>query len=114
MAAIFVTPLTGRLRATPDSRRNSSITPWSPHRDSLPRPELAVLDLADLFVLWNSDAQLTPSLYERLLRHFGDAGIVELGILGAFFMGFQRMLFAFDLVPREQSCPVAAYSEMAR
>jgi alkylhydroperoxidase family enzyme len=76
--------------------------------------ELAILDLAELFVLWNTDAQLTPDLYERLLGHFGDAGIVELGILGAFFMGFQRMLFAFDLVPREQSCPIAAFSEMAR
>ena len=61
--------------------------------------EVAVLDLAELFVLWNSEAQLTPSLYERLLTHFGDAGNVELGILGTFFRGFQRMLFAFDLVP---------------
>jgi alkylhydroperoxidase family enzyme len=73
--------------------------------------EKAVLDLADLFVLWNVDSHLTPELYARLKQHFGDAGIVELGILGAFFMGFQRMLFAYDLVPREESCPVLAQGE---
>ena len=28
-------------------------------------------------------------------------------------MGFQRMAFAFGLVPCEQSCPIATYSEMA-
>jgi alkylhydroperoxidase family enzyme len=68
--------------------------------------ELAILELADCFVLWNQDAHLTPELYDRLRAHIGDAGIVELGVMGAFFMGWQRLLFAYDLVPREQDCPL--------
>jgi alkylhydroperoxidase family enzyme len=68
--------------------------------------ELAIIELADLFVLQHTDAQLTPDLYERLRRHFSDAQILELGVMGAFFMGWQRLFFAYDLVPREATCPL--------
>jgi alkylhydroperoxidase family enzyme len=68
--------------------------------------ELAVLELAEQFALQNLDAQLTPELYARLREHFSDAAIIEFGVLGAFFMGWQRLLFAYDLVPREQLCAV--------
>jgi alkylhydroperoxidase family enzyme len=69
--------------------------------------ELAIIELADLFVLQNLDASLTPGLYARLREFFGDAEILELGVMGAFFMGWQRLFFAYDLVPREENCPIA-------
>jgi alkylhydroperoxidase family enzyme len=66
--------------------------------------ELAILELAECFVLSAPDPHLTPELHARLQRHIGDAGIVEMGVMGAFFMGWQRLLFAYDLVPRELAC----------
>ncbi|MCU1397131.1 MAG: carboxymuconolactone decarboxylase [Acidimicrobiales bacterium] len=66
--------------------------------------EVAILELAECFVLTNQDPHLTPELHARLKQHIGDEGIVEMGVLGAFFMGWQRLLFAYDLVPREQAC----------
>jgi hypothetical protein len=68
--------------------------------------ELAIIELADQFLLQNLDAYLTPELHARLRMHYSDAQILELGMIGAFFMGWQRLLFAFDLVPREDACPL--------
>ena len=68
--------------------------------------ELAVLDLAELFVLWNVDASLTADLYERLSKHLSDAQVLELGVIGAFFMGWQRLMFVFDITAREATCPI--------
>jgi alkylhydroperoxidase family enzyme len=69
--------------------------------------ELVILELAELFVLQNLDAHMTPELHTRLREHFSDAEVLELGVLGAIFMGWQRLFFAYDLVPREESCPLA-------
>jgi alkylhydroperoxidase family enzyme len=66
--------------------------------------ELAILELAECFVLTNEDPHLSPGLHARLEEHIGNDGIVELGVMGAFFMGWQRLLFAYDLVPREPAC----------
>jgi alkylhydroperoxidase family enzyme len=69
--------------------------------------ELAIIDLADLFVLQHLDAHLTQDLYDRLRAYFSEAQILEFGVMGAFFMGWQRFIFAYDLVPREEACPFA-------
>jgi alkylhydroperoxidase family enzyme len=71
--------------------------------------ELALIDFADLFVQGRQEV-MSRELHARLRKHYSDAAILELGVVGAFFMGWQRMLFAFDLTPHEENgvCSIAA------
>jgi alkylhydroperoxidase family enzyme len=71
--------------------------------------ELALIDFADLFVQ-GEQGVLSRELHARLRQHYSDAAILEIGVVGAFFMGWQRMLFAFDLTPHEENgvCSIAA------
>ena len=45
-------------------------------------------------------------LHRKLSEHFTDAEIFELGITMAVLCGMAKFLFCFDLVTREDSCPV--------
>lgn len=58
-------------------------------RDSLP---------SHLQASWD-DAQA------RLRRHFSDAELVELGVIMAVLCGMAKMIFAYDLVEKEDYCP---------
>jgi alkylhydroperoxidase family enzyme len=71
--------------------------------------ELALIDYADLFAQ-GAQNLLSRELHARLRKHYSDAAILEIGVVGAFFMGWQRMLFAFDLTPHEENgvCSIAA------
>jgi AhpD family alkylhydroperoxidase len=81
----------------------------APSSDYYSDKELALIDFADLFAQGRQDL-LTHELHARLRQHYSDAAILEIGVVGAFFMGWQRMLFAFDLTPHEENgaCSIAA------
>ncbi|MCU1656986.1 MAG: Carboxymuconolactone decarboxylase [Pseudonocardiales bacterium] len=68
--------------------------------------ELAVLELGEQIAMQNLDGALTPELHERLGRHFSDAEILELGVIAAMLTGWTKLMFTFDLVTREDSCPI--------
>jgi alkylhydroperoxidase family enzyme len=68
--------------------------------------ELAVLELGDQISMQNLDGALTPDLHERLARHFTAAEILELGVIAAMLTGWTKLMFTFDLVTREDNCPV--------
>jgi alkylhydroperoxidase family enzyme len=67
--------------------------------------DLAVLDLADQMLIHNPQGRLDQALYARLKRHFSDAQIMELGHLAAVMTGYLKLMFTFDLVPKEDYCP---------
>lgn len=68
-------------------------------------PEKAALALADRLALTAPDGELDDALYHRLREHFGDAQILELGLLLGVLAGMAKFLFAFDLVEKERDCP---------
>jgi len=68
--------------------------------------EKAALALADVMVLTNARGRLSEALYRRLRAHFSDAEIFELGMIMAVLCGMAKFLFAFDLVEKEDYCPL--------
>jgi alkylhydroperoxidase family enzyme len=79
------------------------LTPTSQHFDD---KDLAVIQLADEMMLQNMTGQLTPALYSRLRKFYSDAQIVELGFVAAVLTGMAKYVFVFELVQREETCPV--------
>jgi len=55
--------------------------------------------------LTNARGHITPALYARLRAHFTDGELVELGVILAVLCGMAKMVFAFDLVEKMDSCP---------
>ena len=66
--------------------------------------EKAVLRLADQMLLTNPDGALSQSLYDDLRKHFTDGELLELGLVMAVLSGMAKLLFAFDLVEKEDYC----------
>ena len=66
----------------------------------------AVLALADQMMLQNMEGHLSGKLYERLRCFYDDAQIVEMGFVAAVLTGMAKHVFVFDLVDREESCPI--------
>lgn len=56
--------------------------------------------------LGNMQGYVTEELHEELAAHFTEAEIFELGMTMAVLCGMAKFLFCFDLVTREDSCPV--------
>lgn len=79
------------------------LAPTSKHFDD---KDLAVIELADQMMLQNMHGQLSPELHARLRRHYSDAQIVEMGFVAAVLTGMAKYVFVFDLVNREETCPV--------
>jgi alkylhydroperoxidase family enzyme len=79
------------------------LTPTAQHFDD---KDLAVIQLADEMMLQNMTGQLTPALYARLRKYYSDAQIVEMGFVAAVLTGMAKYVFVFDLVDREELCPV--------
>lgn len=78
-------------------------TPSSDHFDE---KDMAVIDLAEQMMLQNMHGELTRDLYDRLLKHYTDEQIVEMGFVAAVLTGMAKYLFVFDLVTKEEVCPV--------
>jgi AhpD family alkylhydroperoxidase len=82
--------------------------------DAVPHPtpadfdekDLAVIELADQMTLQNMHGELTKDLYDRLRRHYSDAQIVEMGMVAAVLTGMAKFVFVYDLVTKEDVCPV--------
>lgn len=66
----------------------------------------ALLRMAEEMMLQNMDGQLTPALYRDLREHYDDGQIVELGFIAAVLTGVAKWIFTFDMVNREETCPV--------
>lgn len=73
--------------------------------------EQAVLALAELFLIRETDPRLTDELHARLAEHFSDAEILELGFFATIVSGWTKLVFAFDLITRE--CPIDDASRTA-
>jgi AhpD family alkylhydroperoxidase len=67
--------------------------------------EKAALALADVMVLTKPKGSVTPALYARCKAHFTDGELVELGVIMAVLCGMAKMIFAYDLVEKEDYCP---------
>ncbi len=74
----------------------------------------AVLRLCDEMKLTNMSGELTPDLYAALKRYFSDAQIVELGLTMAVLTGVAKWIFVYDMVTREDNCPVVPGGGSAR
>jgi len=66
----------------------------------------AVIALADEMALQNMDGHLSQDLYARLRAHYDDAQIVELGFVAAILTGIAKWIFTYDIVDREEVCPI--------
>lgn len=67
--------------------------------------EKAALALADMMALTNPKGSMSRALYARARQHFNDAELVELGVIMAVLCGMAKMIFAYDLVEKEDYCP---------
>lgn len=68
--------------------------------------ERAAIQLADQMLLTNPTGNLSDETYATLSPHFSDAEILELGLVLGILAGVAKFLFAFDLVEREDNCPI--------
>lgn len=67
--------------------------------------ERAAMRLADVMRLTNPGGVLDDDLYREMRAHFSDAEILELGVVAGILCGVAKLMFAFDMVEKEDSCP---------
>ena len=67
----------------------------------------AVLELAEEMMLQNMSGALSPALHARLRAHYDEGQIVEIGFIAAVLTGVAKWIFTFDMVNREETCPIA-------
>ncbi|QMW23081.1 carboxymuconolactone decarboxylase family protein [Sandaracinobacteroides saxicola] len=77
--------------------------PESPVWDAKDR---AVIALAEEMMLQNMEGHLSPALHARLWAHYSEAQIIELGFIAAVLTGVAKWIFTFDMVNREEICPI--------
>lgn len=68
--------------------------------------DLAVIELAEQMMLQNMHGELTADLHRRLAAHYTDEQIVEMGFVAGVLTGMAKYIFVFDLVTKEDVCPV--------
>jgi AhpD family alkylhydroperoxidase len=68
--------------------------------------DCAVMALAEEMMLQNMEGQLSRDLYQRLRAHYDDGEIVEIGFIAAVLTGVAKWIFTFDMVNREEICPI--------
>jgi AhpD family alkylhydroperoxidase len=66
----------------------------------------AIMALAEEMMLQNMSGHLSPALYKRLCDHFDDGQIIEIGFVAAVLTGVAKWIFTFDMVNREETCPI--------
>lgn len=77
---------------------------WRQDYSSFNEDEQAVMELADVLALNNPHGELTPELHAKLLRHFSEEDILELGLCLSVIVGLVKLSFAFGLVEKEAYC----------
>ena len=65
-----------------------------------------MLKLCEEMELGNMQGYVNEELHGELAAHFSEAEIFELGMTMAVLCGMAKFLFCFDLVTREDTCPV--------
>jgi len=73
--------------------------------------EKALLALGDQLLLTEPTGTLNPAPHRELAKHFNDAEILELGLVGGILAGVAKFMFAYDLVEKEDSCPFHAVDQ---
>lgn len=66
----------------------------------------AIIALGEEMMLQNMEGHFSPALYARMKAHFSDAQIIELGFIAAVLTGVAKWIFTFDMVDREEICPI--------
>ena len=74
--------------------------------DCFDEKDKSILELADQIVIPNMNGNLDKNLYSRLKKFYGDAEIFELGIAAGILTGMAKFLFVYDLVEKEDNCPI--------
>jgi alkylhydroperoxidase family enzyme len=69
--------------------------------------EKAVIAYAHEVAMTNPAGRMSPELFARLRRHFGQADILELGVVMAVISGMAKLSFVLDLVEKEPYCQFA-------
>ena len=57
-------------------------------------------------MLQNMHGKLNQDLYHRLKNYYDDGQIVEMGYVAAILTGIAKWIFTFDMVEREEDCPI--------
>ncbi|QTH20162.1 carboxymuconolactone decarboxylase family protein [Rhizorhabdus wittichii] len=66
----------------------------------------AVIALAEEMMLQNMAGHFSPELYARLGQYYDDGEIIEIGFVAAILTGVAKWIFTFDMVNREEICPI--------
>ena len=66
----------------------------------------AILKLGEEMMLQNMGGHLSPELYAELNQHYTDKQIIEIGFVAAVLTGVAKWIFTFDMVNREETCPI--------
>ncbi len=85
----------------------------SPTREHYSEQDLAVIELAEQMQLQNVHGEVTRELHQRLRRWYTDQQLVEMGFICAVLTGMAKFIFTYDLVPREEICPVTPAGQVA-
>lgn len=67
----------------------------------------AILALAEEMMLQNMSGHLSPALHERLRAFYDEGQIVEIGFIAAVLTGVAKWIFTYDMVNREETCPIS-------
>lgn len=79
---------------------------FDPEADVWDDKDRAVLALAEEMMLQNMQGYLSPALYKALRAHYDDGQIIEIGFIAAVLTGVAKWIFTYDMVNREETCPI--------
>ena len=74
--------------------------------DCFDEKDKSILALADQIVITNMNGNLDKNLYSKLKKFYSDAEIFELGVAAGILTGMAKFLFVYDLVEKEDNCPI--------
>ena len=86
---------------------------FNPESEVFNDKDRAVLKLAEEMMLQNMNGQLSQELYDQLRAHYDDGQIIEIGFIAAVLTGVAKWIFTFDMVNREETCPIERPAEHA-
>jgi AhpD family alkylhydroperoxidase len=66
----------------------------------------AVIAMAEEMMLQNMAGHVSPAIYQQLRAHYDDGQIIEMGFIAAVLTGVAKWIFTFDMVNREETCPI--------
>lgn len=77
-----------------------------PNPDLFDEKDMAVILLAEEMMLQNMHGQLSKGLHDKLRKYYDEGEIVEMGFVSAILTGMAKWIFTFDIVDREEVCPI--------